>query len=113
MASLKKCPPKPNCAEENCAAERGMRILGGRWTSSIMWHLRPGGVRFNELARQLPSASKKMITQRLRELEENGLVAREVLSTKPIAVAYSLTPFGCSATGIMDEVAAWVEREGL
>ncbi len=73
---------------EPCAIERGMRILGGKWKGSILWHLKDGPVRFNELARRLGGASKKMIDQRLKEMEAMGLVERKVLSTRPIAVAY-------------------------
>ena len=55
------------CAEP-CAIERGMRIIGGKWTGSILYHLKDGPVRFNDLARMVGGASKKMITERLRHL---------------------------------------------
>ena len=71
-----------------CPIERGMRILGGKWKGSILWHLKDDPVRFNELARLLEGCSKKMIYQRLVEMEGIGLVKRNVLSTRPIAVAY-------------------------
>ncbi|ODR97818.1 transcriptional regulator [Methyloceanibacter superfactus] len=92
-----------------CPVERGMRILGGKWTGSILWHLRDGPVRFNALARQLDGASKKMITERLKELEQANLVRREVLSTKPIAVTYEVTEFGRSALGILASLKDWAE----
>ena len=112
MARPLEKPPGVIC-DEPCPIERGMRVLGGKWTGSILWHLRDGETRFNDLARELGGASKKMITQRLRELEENGLVKRNVIATKPIAVAYSLTSFGQSAMGILDDLAAWTESQGL
>ena len=68
-----------------------MRIIGGKWKGSILWHLQDGPVRFNDLARQLGGASKKMVNQRLKEMEEIGLVKRQVLSTRPVAVAYEIT----------------------
>ena len=58
-----------NACAEPCAIERGMRIIGGRWTGSILWHLKDGPIRFNDLARMIAAASKKMITERLRQLE--------------------------------------------
>ena len=58
-----------NACMEPCAIERGMRIIGGKWTGSIIYHLKDGPVRFNDLARMLGGASKKMIDQRLKELE--------------------------------------------
>jgi len=92
---------------EPCPIERGMRIVGGKWTGSILWHLKDKPVRFNDLARQLSGASKKMITQRLREMEENKLVKRVVVSTKPIAVAYELTEFGRTALGFLEQLKDW------
>ena len=49
---------KPTCTEP-CPIEKGMRIIGGKWKGSILWHLKDGPVRFNELTRQLGGASKK------------------------------------------------------
>ncbi len=93
-----------------CAIERGMRILGGKWTGSILWHLRDGPVRFNDLARMIAGASKKMITERLRQLEDHGLITRRVLATAPIGVAYEITPLGASALEFLDALRRWTER---
>ena len=98
---------------EPCPIERGMRILGGKWTGSILWQLRQGPMRFNQLSRQLGGASKKMIDQRLKSLEQQGLVTRQVLSTRPIAVAYEITEFGCSALTILEQLKDWTESRGL
>lgn len=94
---------------EPCAIERGMRIIGGKWTGSILWHLKDGPVRFNDLARMVGGASKKMITERLRQLEAQGLVRREVLDTSPVSVHYEITEFGVSALGFLDELRKWSE----
>lgn len=96
------------CAQP-CAIERGMRILGGKWTGSILWHLKDEPVRFNDLSRMIGGASKKMIAERLRQLEEQGLVRRQVLDTSPVAVEYSLTPFGGTALAFLDELRLWSE----
>ena len=98
---------------EPCPIERGMRILGGKWTGSILWHLQDGPVRFNHIARQLGGASKKMVDQRLKELESRGLVHREVLSTRPIAVTYELTGFGRTALGILEDLKDWTEKNRI
>lgn len=95
--------------DEPCAIERGMRIIGGKWTGSILWHLKDEPVRFNDLSRMIAGASKKMITERLRQLESQGLVRREVLETSPVSVQYSITPFGCSALHFLDELRKWSE----
>lgn len=96
-----------------CPVERGMRLLGGKWTGSILWHLQNGPLRFNELARVLSGASKKMVTQRLSTMEDDGLVAREVRSEKPIAVFYSLTSKGKGSLKVFQTVAEWVDSHNL
>ncbi len=98
---------------EPCPIERGMRIIGGKWKGSILWHLKDEPVRFNDLARQLGGASKKMVDQRLKEMEANGLVKREVISTRPIAVTYEITDFGKTALGILEELKDWAEQNEL
>ncbi|MEM9695909.1 MAG: helix-turn-helix domain-containing protein [Myxococcota bacterium] len=92
---------------EPCAVERGMRILGGKWTGSILWHLKDGPVRFNDLARLVGGASKKMVSERLKHLEAHGLVVREVCSTRPLGVAYRVTSRGRTALGFLDELRRW------
>ena len=93
-----------------CPIERGMRILGGKWTGSILWHLKDKPVRFNDLARLIGGASKKMITERLRQLEAQGLIERRVIDASPIAVEYLITPFGATALDCLDQLRIWSER---
>ena len=93
-----------------CAIERGMRIIGGKWTGSILWHLKDGPVRFNDLARMVGGASKKMIAQRLRQLEAQGLVHREVTESKPLSVVYEITELGQTALGFLDALREWSEN---
>lgn len=99
-----------NACEQPCAIERGMRILGGKWTGSILWHLKDGPVRFNDLSRMIGGASKKMIVERLRQLEARGLIAREVIDGGPITVEYSITPFGETALDCLDALRRWSEE---
>ena len=95
--------------DEPCAIERGMRIIGGKWTGSILWHLKDAPVRFNDLARMIGGASKKMITDRLRHLEARGLVHREVVDSSPVSVEYSITPLGETALECLDALRRWSE----
>lgn len=94
-----------------CSIEQGMRILGGKWTRSILWHLQDGPFRFNGLSRVIAGASKKMLTERLRHLEDQGMVLREVLSTSPVSVQYSLTKRGCTALTLLDALREWSEEQ--
>ncbi|MEM8915065.1 MAG: helix-turn-helix domain-containing protein [Pseudomonadota bacterium] len=98
---------------EPCSIERGMRIIGGKWKGSILWHLKDGPVRFNDLARMLGGASKKMISQRLAEMEEAGLLKRRVINQRPIAVTYEITVFGRSALGVLEELKDWSESQNI
>ena len=98
-----------NACLEPCPVEKGMRIIGGKWTGSILWHLKDGPVRFNDLARMVGGASKKMITERLRQLEAQGLVTRQVMDTAPVSVQYEITEFGRTALGFLDELRKWSE----
>ena len=99
--------------QEPCPIERGMRLLGGKWKGSILWHLKDEPVRFNDLARQLGGASKKMVNQRLKEMEEFGMLRRRVLSTRPIAVAYEITDFGRSALDVLEQLKNWAEEHDI
>ncbi|WP_406665327.1 winged helix-turn-helix transcriptional regulator [Gallaecimonas sp. GXIMD1310] len=95
---------------EPCSIEKGMRVIGGKWTGSIIFHLKDGPVRFNDLTRMLGGASKKIIDQRLKELEGRGMVIRKVLSDRPVAVTYELTDFGRSALKVLDDLRIWSEK---
>lgn len=88
-----------------------MRILGGKWTGSILWHLRDEPVRFNDLARMISGASKKMLSDRLRHLQDNGLIQREVVSTAPLAIQYRITDHGRTALGVLKTLKDWSEEQ--
>jgi len=99
-----------NACTEPCAIEKGMRMIGGKWKGSILWHLKDAPVRFNDLTRMLGGASKKMVDQRLKELEKEGMVLRKVINDRPVAVTYELTKFGTSALEILDLLRGWSEE---
>lgn len=105
-------PNLPECSEP-CPIERGMRIIGGKWKGSILWHLSEGPLRFNELSRELGGASRKMLTERLKEMTEIGLVTRTVLDTSPPGVEYAITPFGESSLTVLEMLKEWAEAHGV
>ena len=96
-----------------CPVERGMRIIGHKWTGSILWHLQDMPMRFNEISRQLPAASKKIIAERLKAMEANKLITRNVISTKPIAVSYAIATRGINALSILEELKEWTIENDL
>ena len=101
-----------SCSEP-CPIERGMRLIGGKWKGSILRHLKDEPIRFNELSRLLGGASKKILNERLKEMELNGLLKRVVISNRPIAISYELTKFGKTALNILDQLKNWCEDNDL
>ncbi|MEM6704707.1 MAG: helix-turn-helix domain-containing protein [Acidobacteriota bacterium] len=104
---------RPEPCLEPCPIERGMRVLGGKWKGSILWHLQDEPLRFNELGRRLEGASRKVLSAKLRELGEQGLVDRRVLDTRPVGVQYELTDFGRTALGVLESLKEWTESSEL
>lgn len=78
----------------DCAARSFFDQVATKWSVMILTLLNEKPARFNELRRRLEGVTHKALTQALRRLERNGLVAREVLATSPVAVEYSITELG-------------------
>lgn len=91
-----------------CPVETCLELLSGKWKPRILWKLHQNGiVRFGELKRGLPEITAKMLTQQLRELEQDGLVTRRVYAEVPPKVEYSLSPFGETLKPILENIARW------
>lgn len=95
----KALPPPPGCPMAAC-----MAVLGGAWTTSVIWKLSGNPRRFGEIFRDIPGISPKMLTTRLRELEEKGVVRREVVPTSPPSVEYSLSALGRELIPVIDAI---------
>lgn len=95
----------PACEAGRCPMREAVQFLAGAWTLEIYWNLRQGKLRFGQLRRQLVSVSPKVLTERLRDLEDLGVVHREVLPTSPPQVEYSLTDLGRSFLPAIDMIA--------
>ncbi|MEU6074295.1 helix-turn-helix domain-containing protein [Micromonospora sp. NPDC047074] len=93
-----------------CPTHRVLDRLGDRWVSLILKELAGGPRRHGELTRAVAGATQKMLTQTLRGLERDGLVARSVTATVPPRVDYRLTPLGESLLPVMAVVTEWAER---
>ncbi|MBI5363651.1 MAG: helix-turn-helix transcriptional regulator [Planctomycetes bacterium] len=89
----------------DCPLEECLQLLAGAWTLKILWYLRDGPRRFGELRRLLSGVSAKVLTTRLRELEERGLVTRVVQPTSPPSVEYSLAPLGHEIQPVLCSIA--------
>lgn len=85
-----------------------MDVVTGKWKSLILWELDHNGTRrFGELRKGLPGVSEKMLIQHLREMEDDGLLHREVYREVPPKVEYSLTPDGVSLNNALAPLGAW------
>ncbi|PXY94283.1 winged helix-turn-helix transcriptional regulator [Gilliamella apis] len=83
-------------------------MIGGKYKSLILWKLMTEiTLRFSQLQKEIPSATPKMLTQQLRELEANGLINRHVYPVVPPKVEYSLTNFGKSIKPVLESMYTW------
>ena len=90
-----------------CEVESTLKVIGGRWKVLIIRELIEGVKRFGELQRSLNGITQKMLSQQLRELEENGIIHREVYPQIPPKVEYSLTLLGESLKPILYAMHEW------
>lgn len=92
---------------ETCPVEATLELIGGKYKSLILWHLSDGKLRFSELRSRIKKATPKMLTQQLRELENQDLIHREVFPVIPPKVEYSLTETGKSLMPILVAMRDW------
>jgi Predicted transcriptional regulators len=90
-----------------CVVEATLSLIDGKWKGVVLHHLLDGTLRFNELRRRLPNVTQRMLTNQLRELETDGLIARKVYAQVPPKVEYSLTARGRSLQPVMAALKAW------
>ena len=91
----------------NCPVEATLSLIGGKYKPLILWHLVDCPLHYMELQRKIPSATPKMLSQQLRDLEDCGMVHREVIPEKPPKTVYSLTAFGESIIPVIDAMCQW------
>ncbi|MGO0884416.1 winged helix-turn-helix transcriptional regulator [Clostridioides difficile] len=99
---MKKCS-----SNYSCPIEATLALIGGKYKTLILWHLKDTTLRFNELRKLIPKATPKMLTQQLRELETDGFIVRVVYPVVPPKVEYSLSDFGKSIIPILDVMCDW------
>ena len=93
-----------------CPVETTLALIGDKWKVLILRDLLPGTKRFGELKKSIGSVSQKVLTAQLRDMEQNGLVHREVFAEVPPRVEYSLTDLGKSLKPILDAMWNWGEE---
>ena len=93
--------------KDNCPVAATLELIGGKYKALILWHLAEEKLRFSQLRQRVSSATPKMLTQQLRELEASNLVHREVYAVVPPKVEYSLTETGRSLLPILMAMRDW------
>lgn len=96
----------------SCPAELTLKIIAGRWKLLILRELDVGGTRFGELRRALKGISEKVLTEHLRALEQDGIVARKAYAQVPPKVEYFLTPAGKALKPLIEALHAWGLEHG-
>ena len=87
-----------------------VELIGRRWTGAILRALLVGVSRFSELVETIPGLSPRMLSERLKELEAEGVVVRSVIPTVPVLVEYHLTEKGRSLGSVIEAVSGWAEQ---
>ena len=95
---------------DHCPVEATLELIGGKYKALILWHLSDHKLRFSELRKVIKSATPKMLTQQLRELEASALIHREIFPVIPPKVEYSLTETGRSLLPILVAMRDWGAR---
>lgn len=90
-----------------CPVETALMMIGDKWVVLIIRDLLTGTKRFGELQKSLKGVSQKVLTDKLRSMEERGVVNRTVYPEVPPRVEYSLTDFGCTLSPVMDALSDW------
>jgi DNA-binding HxlR family transcriptional regulator len=98
------------CTEVCPQFHEAIELIGKRWTGAIVCALTERPMRFGELGKAVPGLSDRLLSQRLRELEDEGLVEREVEAGTPVRVTYSLTATGEDLGPAIRELKAWAKR---
>src|SRR5262245_40547801 len=92
------------------AYHRAIELIGRRWTGAILQVMAAGAFRFGAIATAVPGLSARMLSERLKELEAEGLVTRMVYAEHPVRIEYHLTDKGRDLGGVMASIAAWAHR---
>lgn len=96
----KNTSPNPLCPLSEC-----MALIGGAWTPNLIWYLAGGPRRFSELKGDLQDISAKVLSARLKEMEQTGIVLRRVMPTSPPSVEYELTALGAELLPVIRAIA--------
>lgn len=90
--------------------EYAFKLLGKRWNGLIIRAILSGQRRFSDIEEAIPNMSSRMLTERLKELDKEGIIARKVYPETPVRIEYELTEKGLELKNVMDEIQKWAEK---
>lgn len=96
--------------DDDCPVTATIALFGGRWKLPILYILSKNTRRFGEIQVRIPTISKKVLTNQLRELEADGLISRKQYKELPPRVEYKLTDFGKTLCPLLIDIAAWQRK---
>ncbi len=99
----------PDVFNARCVSRAVLDRIAQKWPMLVVYALAGGSLRYAALQRRIGGVSQKMLTQTLRQMERDGLVARSVLPTRPPAVEYHLTALGESLREPLSAICRWAE----
>jgi DNA-binding HxlR family transcriptional regulator len=108
--ALVELPQRGNCYDSACAAHHVLVHVTSRWGTLVLGALLAGTLRFSELRARIDGISEKMLAQKLREFERDGLVERRQYPVVPPRVEYSLTPPGTEVARRLHGLIGWLEE---
>lgn len=95
----------------NCGVTHFLNLVGGKWKVLVIYGISRKCNRFSLLKKAIPQISKQMLINQLRELEDDGLLEREVFAEVPPRVEYKLTKYGSSLLTIIMDIQKWGEKD--
>lgn len=95
--------------DKHCGVAATLKVIGSKWTILLLHNLCQGKKRFGELQRSMEGISPKTLSQRLSELEENGIIHKKVFAEIPLHVEYTLTKKGESLRKLINDMQQWGE----
>ncbi|MEK5060396.1 MULTISPECIES: helix-turn-helix domain-containing protein [unclassified Paenibacillus] len=101
---------KQSTQVHNIPAEATLEVIGGKWKLLILCYLNCGSMRSSEFRKEIPDISQKILTQVLRELEDDGLITRTIYNQVPPKVVYEMSELGKSLKSILDQLGEWGEH---
>lgn len=89
------------------AFHKAVELIGKRWTGAILRAMRSGCLRFSDISESVPGLHDRLLSERLKELEQEDVVERIVIPETPVRIEYHLTSKGMALDSVMDSISAW------